>query len=109
MTMMAIMLTNILLFMLNNLKKNNEDKMESSSNFEWGFQSQTEKNTKMSSQFFMIAILFLIFDVEIAFIIPIPLTENMMNLTNWNIMIILTILLLGTKMEWKTGLIEWTK
>nr|YP_009535756.1 NADH dehydrogenase subunit 3 [Sperchon plumifer]AYK28786.1 NADH dehydrogenase subunit 3 [Sperchon plumifer] len=109
MTLLSVMMSSILYSMLTTLSKEKNLLKEESSNFECGFQSQTEKNNQMSSQFFMIAILFLIFDVEIAFILPIPLSETMFNLNNWNILIILIILLTGTLAEWKMGMIEWTK
>jgi NADH-ubiquinone oxidoreductase chain 3 len=46
-------------------------KKERSSNFECGFESQSYKNTFISGQFFIISILFIIFDIEITLIIPI--------------------------------------
>uniref|UniRef100_A0AAU6QDR6 NADH-ubiquinone oxidoreductase chain 3 n=1 Tax=Sperchon placodermus TaxID=3136837 RepID=A0AAU6QDR6_9ACAR len=109
MIMLSMTMSTILYLVMTSSSKKSKNKKEKSSNFECGFQSQTEKNNQMSSQFFMIAILFLIFDVEIAFILPIPMSETMYWLSNWNIMMIMIILLMGTMMEWKMGMIEWTK
>jgi NADH:ubiquinone oxidoreductase subunit 3 (subunit A) len=66
----------ILIILLTLVRKERNELKERRSNFECGFHSQRNKNNQMSRQFFIIAILFLIFDVEIAFIIPIPLSES---------------------------------
>jgi NADH:ubiquinone oxidoreductase subunit 3 (subunit A) len=72
----------VIIILLSTLRKERNELKEGRANFECGFQSQRNKNNQISSQFFIIAILFLIFDVEIAFIIPIPLSESSNLLAN---------------------------
>nr|BAL70368.1 NADH dehydrogenase subunit 3 [Aposthonia japonica] len=81
---------------------------EKSSAFECGFDPKKKARQPFSLHFFLITLLFLIFDAEIALIIPLIPSINS-NLNSWSMIIILFffILLLGTYYEWIQGILNW--
>nr|QNE85661.1 NADH dehydrogenase subunit 3 [Trichina bilobata] len=78
---------------------------EKSSPFECGFDPKSSSRLPFSLRFFLIAIIFLIFDVEIALILPMVMIINTSNLTMWmsTSMIFILILLVGLYHEWNQG------
>nr|AFY16903.1 NADH dehydrogenase subunit 3 [Dicranocephalus femoralis] len=82
---------------------------EKMSPFECGFDPKSKARTPFSIQFFLIAILFLIFDIEIAIMLPMIVTLKTSNITSWMITItmFITILIIGLYFEWKNGMLEW--
>nr|QNV47329.1 NADH dehydrogenase subunit 3 [Ricania speculum] len=90
-------------------KKSNMSR-EKNSPFECGFSCMSSARKPFSSHFFMIGILFLIFDIEISIILPMTNT-SMTNMQEWftSSMITMIILILGLVNEWNTGMLEWTK
>nr|YP_009522476.1 NADH dehydrogenase subunit 3 [Micronecta sahlbergii]AXQ02199.1 NADH dehydrogenase subunit 3 [Micronecta sahlbergii] len=89
-------------------KKNINDR-EKMSPFECGFDPQSSSRVPFSIQFFMIAILFLIFDVEIAIILPMIITIKS-NIIWWSFTStsFITILMAGLIHEWKNNILKWT-
>nr|UOU85389.1 NADH dehydrogenase subunit 3 [Rhamphomyia physoprocta] len=83
---------------------------EKSSPFECGFDPKSSSRLPFSLQFFLIAIIFLIFDVEIALILPMIIVINFSNLLVWTItsIIFIYILLLGLYHEWNQGALNWS-
>nr|YP_009346074.1 NADH dehydrogenase subunit 3 [Ogadenus brumpti]AMX74046.1 NADH dehydrogenase subunit 3 [Ogadenus brumpti]AMX74059.1 NADH dehydrogenase subunit 3 [Ogadenus brumpti] len=90
-------------------KKTNLSK-EKLSPFECGFDPFTSSRLPFSIRFFMITIIFLIFDIEIIILLPLPIISN---LSHWSLpfsfFLILTIIFIGLIYEWKKGMIEWLK
>nr|ARH55070.1 NADH dehydrogenase subunit 3 [Lordithon exoletus] len=82
---------------------------EKSSPFECGFDPKSSSRLPFSLQFFLIAMIFLIFDVEITLLIPLIITLNLNNLMNYMIItfIFLLILLIGLFHEWNQGALNW--
>nr|AMN09048.1 NADH dehydrogenase subunit 3 [Rhipidia chenwenyoungi] len=82
---------------------------EKSSPFECGFDPSSYSRLPFSLRFFLIAIIFLIFDVEIALILPTIIIMNYSNLFMWSLtsMFFLIILLIGLYHEWNQGALEW--
>nr|YP_010580096.1 NADH dehydrogenase subunit 3 [Chironomus annularius]UZS77148.1 NADH dehydrogenase subunit 3 [Chironomus annularius] len=83
---------------------------EKLSPFECGFNPMNSSRLPFSIRFFLIAIIFLIFDVEIALILPMILTLKSSNLLIWthtNFIFIL-ILIIGLFHEWNQGSLNWT-
>nr|YP_010398703.1 NADH dehydrogenase subunit 3 [Hylemya nigrimana]UQK95122.1 NADH dehydrogenase subunit 3 [Hylemya nigrimana] len=83
---------------------------EKSSPFECGFDPKSSSRLPFSLRFFLITIIFLIFDVEIALILPIILIIKYSNLMAWTItsIIFILILLLGLYHEWNQGMLNWS-
>nr|AUT13422.1 NADH dehydrogenase subunit 3 [Mycopsylla gardenensis] len=77
--------------------------------FECGFDPLSKYRNSFSIQFFMIAIMFLIFDIEITLITPIPMCFLLTNFKFWIFLIIMIMLTLifGTMIEWKEGSMNW--
>nr|QGT34991.1 NADH dehydrogenase subunit 3 [Orthonychiurus folsomi] len=84
---------------------------EKPSSFECGFNPLYFSRTPFSLQFFLIAVIFLIFDVEITIIMPIPLILEIS--TNYSIMLMMSffifILIVGLFYEWINGALHWPK
>lgn len=83
---------------------------EKSSPFECGFDPKSSSRIPFSLRFFLITIIFLIFDVEIALILPIILIINYSNLIIWTTSSItfIIILLIGLYHEWNQGILNWS-
>nr|YP_010249755.1 NADH dehydrogenase subunit 3 [Clinotanypus yani]QTT60886.1 NADH dehydrogenase subunit 3 [Clinotanypus yani] len=83
---------------------------EKSSPFECGFDPSESSRIPFSLRFFMIAIIFLIFDVEIALILPMIMIIKFSNIFIWSFtsMFFIVILLAGLYHEWNQGALTWT-
>nr|YP_010353848.1 NADH dehydrogenase subunit 3 [Tabanus chrysurus]UOF75844.1 NADH dehydrogenase subunit 3 [Tabanus chrysurus] len=106
-----IMIISMIVMMLATIlsKKSLIDR-EKASPFECGFDPSSSSRLPFSLQFFLIAIIFLIFDVEIALILPMIMIIKFSNLMIWSFTSIffIIILLLGLYHEWNQGALEWT-
>nr|APT41535.1 NADH dehydrogenase subunit 3 [Pressatia choti] len=82
---------------------------EKSSPFECGFDPKTTSRLPFSLQFYLIGIIFLIFDIEIALLLPMIISFQISNLYIWSItsLIFLLILILGLFHEWYQGALTW--
>nr|QYK91407.1 NADH dehydrogenase subunit 3 [Haemadipsa tianmushana] len=77
--------------------------------FECGFDSFLNARVPFSMRFFLLAVIFIVFDIEIVLLFPIPM---LMNLNNMNLIIITLVfflLLFGLLHEWNEGAIDWMK
>nr|YP_009989161.1 NADH dehydrogenase subunit 3 [Epacromius coerulipes]QNM40738.1 NADH dehydrogenase subunit 3 [Epacromius coerulipes] len=91
------------------LSKKSINDREKSSPFECGFDPKSSARMPFSLQFFLIAVIFLIFDVEIALILPIVIIMKTSNIMMWtaSTMFFVLILLIGLYYEWKQGALNW--
>nr|AOY39155.1 NADH dehydrogenase subunit 3 [Meropathus sp. BMNH 675618] len=82
---------------------------EKASPFECGFDPKSSARLPFSIQFFLIAVIFLIFDVEISLLIPLIMTFKISNLLMYSniAMFFIFILLLGLYHEWNQGALNW--
>nr|YP_009648737.1 NADH dehydrogenase subunit 3 [Panstrongylus rufotuberculatus]QDB64201.1 NADH dehydrogenase subunit 3 [Panstrongylus rufotuberculatus] len=82
---------------------------EKMSPFECGFDPKSSSRMPFSIQFFLIAVLFLIFDIEIVIILPMIITLKSSSLTTWFITVttFMLILLAGLYHEWNNGVLDW--
>nr|QDP18049.1 NADH dehydrogenase subunit 3 [Poekilocerus bufonius] len=104
-------LSTMVMIMASTLAKKTNNDREKSSPFECGFDPKSSARMPFSIQFFLIAVIFLIFDIEIALILPAVIIMNSSNLLIWtmSMMTFLTILLMGLYHEWNQGALEWAK
>nr|YP_010454189.1 NADH dehydrogenase subunit 3 [Sepietta neglecta]QXJ42218.1 NADH dehydrogenase subunit 3 [Sepietta neglecta] len=107
-----IIILNVFLLILGLIinKRSYKDR-EKNSPFECGFDPSIYTRAPFSMRFFLLAVIFLIFDVEI--ILLMPLTMNIMQSnTHWPLtssIIFLIILLMGLLHEWNQGSLNWLK
>jgi NADH-ubiquinone oxidoreductase chain 3 len=90
----AIVLATIIIAAIKLTQKSENSYVEKSNQFECGFNSMSPSHIPFSFQFFLVAILFLIFDVEIRIVLSYPLERKREINTNV-ILIFLLILLIG--------------
>ena len=81
---------------------------EKVSAYECGFNAFDDARMKFDVRFYLVAILFIIFDLEIAFLFPWATTFNVMtDAAFWSMMVFLGVLTVGFAYEWKKGALDW--
>ncbi|WP_221232249.1 NADH-quinone oxidoreductase subunit A [Roseinatronobacter bogoriensis] len=81
---------------------------EKVSAYECGFNAFDDARMKFDVRFYLVAILFIIFDLEIAFLFPWGVAFSDMSMTGfWSMMVFLGVLTVGFAYEWKKGALEW--
>lgn len=81
---------------------------EKLSSYECGFESYGDARAKFDVRFYLVAILFIIFDLEVAFLFPWAVTLGDIGLFGfWSMMAFLGVLTVGFIYEWKKGALEW--
>ena len=81
---------------------------EKLSAYECGFEPFDDSRMTFDVRFYLVAILFIIFDLEIAFLFPWAISlGNIGSLGFWSMMIFLFILTVGFIYEWKIGVLDW--
>nr|WHM51920.1 NADH dehydrogenase subunit 3 [Incisitermes schwarzi] len=113
MTMTAVTMTlttGVMVFTSLISKKDIEDR-EKSSPFECGFDPKSSARLPFSLRFFLIAVIFLIFDVEIALLLPMTIVMTTSNMKTWTVIssTFLLILIVGLYHEWNQGALEWAE
>nr|YP_009503181.1 NADH dehydrogenase subunit 3 [Dotilla wichmanni]AXA13783.1 NADH dehydrogenase subunit 3 [Dotilla wichmanni] len=83
---------------------------EKNSPYECGFDPKGSARLPFSLRFFLIAVIFLIFDVEITLLLPIASTLTLTNVFSWfsTSLMFLLILLVGLYYEWYQGALNWS-
>ena len=81
---------------------------EKLSAYECGFEAFGDSRMEFDVRFYLVAILFIIFDLEIAFLFPWAISlGNLGTLGFWSMMIFLFVLTVGFVYEWKKGALDW--
>ena len=81
---------------------------EKLSAYECGFEAFGNARSKFDVRFYLVAILFIIFDLEIAFLFPWAISLGKIGILGfYSMMIFLFILTIGFIYEWKKGALEW--
>ncbi len=76
--------------------------------YECGFDAFEDARMKFDVRFYLVAILFIIFDLEVAFLFPWAITLAETGAYGfWSMIIFLIILTVGFAYEWKKGALEW--
>nr|QWB85657.1 NADH dehydrogenase subunit 3 [Sarmydus sp. N117] len=106
---LVLFIISMMILTLNLISKKKLIDREKSSPFECGFDPQTSARLPFSLQFFIIAVIFLIFDVEIVLLLPSVTALTTSNPTNLSFIIIffIIILILGLFHEWNQGALDW--
>jgi NADH-quinone oxidoreductase subunit A len=76
--------------------------------FECGFEAFEDARMKFDVRYYLVAILFILFDLEIAFLFPWAVALKDVGLIGfWSVMVFLLILAVGFAYEWKKGALDW--
>jgi len=87
--------------------KQNPDS-EKLSAYECGFDAFTDARNKFDVRFYLVCLLFIIFDLEIAFLFPWAISLGDIGVFGfWSMIVFLGILTVGFIYEWKKGALEW--
>nr|YP_009355895.1 NADH dehydrogenase subunit 3 [Papilio dardanus]APC61737.1 NADH dehydrogenase subunit 3 [Papilio dardanus] len=109
-SILIILISNIMMFLTIILSKKSFMDREKNSPFECGFDPKSSARIPFSLHFFLITVIFLIFDVEIALIFPLINSFNLVHfLTMMKIsFFFLLMLLIGLYHEWNQNMLNWT-
>jgi NADH-quinone oxidoreductase subunit A len=81
---------------------------EKQSPYECGFEAFEDSRMKFDVRYYLVAILFIIFDLEIAFLFPWAVVLNEIGMFGFlAMMVFLAILVVGFIYEWRKGALEW--
>jgi len=81
---------------------------EKLSAYECGFDAFDDSRMRFDVKFYLVAILFIIFDLEVAFLFPWAISLGEVGLFGfWSMMVFLGVLTIGFIYEWKKGALEW--
>ena len=81
---------------------------EKLSPYECGFEPFSDARSKFDVRFYLVSILFIIFDLEVAFLFPWAVTLGRIGLFGfWSMIVFLGVLTVGFIYEWKKGALEW--
>nr|WDY84647.1 NADH dehydrogenase subunit 3 [Gilpinia sp. 2 GYN-2022c] len=109
-TFLMIMMISIIMMMISLiLSKKTIYEMEKNTPFECGFDPKGSPRMSFSIRFFLIAVIFLIFDVEMTLLLPMIMILPISNMKIWLFMVtyFVFILLFGLYYEWKFGALNW--
>nr|URX54324.1 NADH dehydrogenase subunit 3 [Neotermes sp. 7 AB-2022a] len=109
MTTTALTLTTMVMMLTSLLSSKSIEDREKSSPFECGFDPKSSARLPFSLRFFLIAVIFLIFDVEIALLLPMTIVMTTSSMESWMMIssAFLLILIIGLYHEWNQGSLEW--
>ncbi|MBI2969136.1 MAG: NADH-quinone oxidoreductase subunit A [Gammaproteobacteria bacterium] len=86
----------------------NRPDAEKQSPYECGFEAFEDARMQFDVRYYLIAILFIIFDLEIAFFFPWAIALREIGMVGfWAMMIFLAVLVVGFIYEWRKGALEW--
>lgn len=81
---------------------------EKVSAYECGFNAFDDARMKFDVRFYLVSILFIIFDLEVAFLFPWAVAFSDIGMAAfWSMMLFLAVLAIGFAYEWKKGALEW--
>ena len=81
---------------------------EKLSAYECGFEPFDDARRRFDVRYYLVAILFIIFDLEVAFLFPWAVAFGKLGATGfWSMVVFLAVLTVGFAYEWKKGALEW--
>ena len=82
--------------------------VEKTSAYECGFGAFSDARHKFDVRFYLVAILFIIFDLEVSFLFPWAISLGEIGAFGfWSMVVFLVVLTIGFVYEWKKGALEW--
>nr|BBN23589.1 NADH dehydrogenase subunit 3 [Penaeus semisulcatus] len=107
--MITLVISAVVMILASLLAKKTITDREKNSPFECGFDPKGSARLPFSLRFFLIAVIFLIFDVEITLLLPLAIIINFSNISAWALtgLAFILILLIGLYHEWNQGALEW--
>ncbi|HWK61986.1 MAG TPA: NADH-quinone oxidoreductase subunit A [Eoetvoesiella sp.] len=76
--------------------------------YECGFEAFDDSRMKFDVRYYLVAILFILFDLEIAFLFPWAISTGTVGIVGfWTVMVFLAVLTVGFIYEWKKGALDW--
>jgi len=98
----------IILFLLGYFIGPNRPNEAKASAYESGFEAFEDARIKFDIRYYLVAILFIIFDLEIAFLFPWAVALDGIGMVGfWAMMIFLAVLVVGFIYEWRQGALDW--
>nr|YP_009630631.1 NADH dehydrogenase subunit 3 [Etisus anaglyptus]QBR55189.1 NADH dehydrogenase subunit 3 [Etisus anaglyptus] len=109
-SLLTLLISTAVMILASILSKKTILDREKNSPYECGFDPKGSARLPFSLRFFLIAVIFLIFDVEITLLLPIASTLHITNIFSYMLTatLFLSILLLGLYYEWKQGALDWS-
>nr|YP_011036673.1 NADH dehydrogenase subunit 3 [Stroggylocephalus agrestis]WRK21277.1 NADH dehydrogenase subunit 3 [Stroggylocephalus agrestis] len=106
-TMLMLIMMMLIMF----VSKKEMFELQKSSSFECGFNPMFNKRMPFSICFFLISVIFLVFDIEIIILLPMVISSKLCILKYWMLtfMLFILILIMGLYHEWFNGMLNWTK
>jgi len=92
-------------FLFGSTPKEDPEKLSA---YECGFDAYTDARDQFDVRFYLVSILFIIFDLEVSFLFPWSVALNTIGFFGfWTMMAFLGVLTIGFIYEWKKGALEW--
>jgi len=107
--MMAVSIgLSLFLFFLSYLRGTQNPDFSKNSPYECGFDAFETARIPFDVRFYLVSLLFIIFDLEVAFLFPWAITFTKLGFMGfWSVMLFLLVLTIGFIYEWKKGALEW--
>lgn len=97
-----------ILIVLSHIFDPQKEIFEKTTSYECGFEPFGDARNVLNIQFYTVAILFIVFDLEVAFLLPwVTIIGNLGIFSFWLMIIFLVILTIGFIYEWKKGVLNW--
>ena len=101
-------LLSIIFFFFSLVLVSQKDDTQKSSSYECGFDPFDDARNNFDVRFYLVSILFIIFDLEVSFLFPWCLTLGTLPLFSyWSMILFLILLTVGFVYEWKKGALDW--
>nr|YP_010157583.1 NADH dehydrogenase subunit 3 [Fieberiella septentrionalis]QRG29282.1 NADH dehydrogenase subunit 3 [Fieberiella septentrionalis] len=109
-SILILLLLLIMMVLISLISKKSIIDMQKSTPFECGFNPMSYSRLPFSTHFFLIAVIFLIFDIEIVLIMPVIANYKVVLINYWvkTLITFMLILIMGTYHEWNNGMLKWT-
>nr|YP_009465609.2 NADH dehydrogenase subunit 3 [Sergia lucens] len=106
---LTLIISSLVMILASLLAKKTVTDREKNSPFECGFDPKGSARLPFSLRFFLIAVIFLIFDVEITLLLPLASIIQLSNIWAWSLtgLFFILVLLIGLYHEWNQGALDW--